>query len=387
MNMLRATTLSLIATLLTMILTPDITRAADETYQQVPLFDDGVMIRVPVNAFGRTLYFLVDTGFTLSAIDARYKSYLGEATDSYSAGSPLGTNNALPIFQCPEMSIAGKSLELDKITCLDLKMARLISGQPCDGILGMDFFAKNIVSIDFDKKVFFINATVPEKVRKVFVAVPLKQFYQHYTAEALVNHAQNLDLLIDTGDNSSISLNSEGWQKVFSANETNEVSITVAGVGNHVAQSKIGVVGKMSIGGFSYTNLHATFIQNPDDPSHLGLGFFRRHNVTFDFANRMLYLEPGREFSMPDKEDMSGLHLLRDGETTIVFSVDENSPAFADGIMPRDIIESVNAQNTSSLTINAIRLILQSHDGDKVTLKVRRGDDLLGFEFALKKAI
>jgi hypothetical protein len=202
-----------------------------------------------------------------------------------------------------------------------------------------------------------------------------------------VNHTQTLDLMIDTGDNSSISLNSEGWQKVFSTNQTNEVSTTVAGIGDQVAQSKVGVVGQLAIGGLTYTNLHAAYIQNPTDPSHLGLGFFRRHNVTFDFANQMLYLEPGQNFSMPDKEDMSGLHLLRDGEVTIVYSVDENSPAFAHGIRSKDIIESVNEQNASSLTMKAIRLILQSRDGDKVILQVRRGDDLLDFEFALKKAI
>jgi hypothetical protein len=141
------------------------------------------MIRVPVKAFGKTLYFLLDTGFTVSAIDAKYKPNLGETTDAYRAGSPLGTNNVLSVFQCPEISIAGKPLGLDKITCLDLKMTRLISGQPCDGILGMDFFAKNVISIDLDKKIYSITARVPEKVRETFVAVPLKQFYQHYTAE------------------------------------------------------------------------------------------------------------------------------------------------------------------------------------------------------------
>ena len=370
-----------------MISMPDITRGADETEQQIPLFDDGVMIRVPVNVFGKTLYFLLDTGFTVSAIDSKYKSYLGETTDEYRAESPLGTNNTLQFFHCPDISIAGKSLALEKITCLDLKMGSMISGQPCDGILGMDFFAKNIISIDFDKNVLTIKSTVPEKVKKTFVAVPLKQYDQHYTVETLANHDQLLDLLIDTGDNSSVSLNSEGWQKVFPANQTNEVRITVAGVGNHVAQSKIGVVGQMAIGGLNYTNLHATYIQNPNDPCHLGLGFFRRHNVTFDFANRMLYLEPGQRFSTPDKEDMSGLHLLRDGETTIVYSVDENSPAFDCGIKSKDFIESVNGQKASLLKINAIRLILQSHDGDKVTLQVRRGDDLLDFEFALKNGI
>jgi hypothetical protein len=120
--------------------------------------------------------------------------------------------------------------------------------------------------------------------------------HQHYTAEVSANRTQTLDLMIDTGDNSSISLNSEGWQKVFSTSQTNQVFATVAGVGNRVVQSKIGVVGQLDIEGLTYTNLHATFIHNPDDPSHLGLGFFRRHNVTFDFANQMLYLEPSQKF-------------------------------------------------------------------------------------------
>jgi hypothetical protein len=76
-------------------------------------------------------------------------------------------------------------------------------------------------------------------------------------------------------------------------------------------------VAQLAREGPNYTNLHATDIHNPNDSSPLGLGFFKRHNVTFDFANQMLHLEPGRIFSMPDKEDMSGLHILRDGETTI----------------------------------------------------------------------
>ena len=373
--------------LIAMVLTSELARAADETHQQVPLVDDGVMIRVPVNAFGKKLYFLVDTGFTVSAIDTKYRPYLGESVGECLAESPLGTNNVLPVFHGPEMSIAGKSFEMEKIACLDLRMTRLISGQPCDGILGMDFFAKNVASIDFDKKVFILNDTVPENVMQTYVAVPLKQLSQHYMAEVSANHSEILDVMIDTGDNSSISLNSAGWQKMFSEDQTNEFIATVAGVGNQVTQSKIGIVGQLMIEGLSYTNLHATYIHNPDAPSHLGLGFFRRHSVTFDFANQVLYLKPGQKFSTPDNEDMSGLHLLRDGETTIVYSVDENSPAYVDGIRPKDLIESVNGQTASTLTMKAIRHALQSRDGDKVVLQVRRGNDLLNCEFALKRAI
>jgi hypothetical protein len=164
--------------------------------------------------------------------------------------------------------------------------------------------------MEFWEWIFLIYAQVPDSVTNTFIAVPLKPLLQHYTSEVLVNQTQTLDLMIDTGDNSSISLNSEAWQKVFSTNRVNAMKATVAGVGNQMAQSQIGLVRQLTVRGLNYTNLHATSIRNPSDPSHLGLGFFRRHQVVFDFANRKLYLQPGQQFSKPDQEDMSGLHLF-----------------------------------------------------------------------------
>ena len=386
--MLQKSILSIIATFFAMILTSNVAGAADNLKQQVPVSDDGVMVRVPVNVFGKTLYFLVDSGFTFSAIDAGYKSLLEEPSATpLVGGTPLGTDTVLPTFRCPEMSIAGKALALDKIACLDLKMASFVSGQQCDGILGMDFFATNVVSINFDKNVLTLNNAVPEQVKNTFVAVPLKQSSLSYMLDVLVNQDKRLTLMVDTGDNSSISLNSEAWQEVFGNDQTNVAAVTVADAANQVAQSKIGVIRHLAIGKFNYTNLHATYILNPSNPSHIGLGFFRRHNVTFDFENRILYLEPSKNFATPDKEDMSGLHLIRQGAMTIVYSIDENSPAYDQGIKAKDIVEMVNGQNTSSMTMRAIRRVLKSNDGDKITMQVRRGENVLNFAFALKKTI
>ena len=39
------------------------------------------------------------------------------------------------------------------------------------------------------------------------------------------------------------------------------------------------------------------------------------------------------------------------------------------------------------MTMKVIREVSQSHDGDKVSLKVRRGDNALKFKFTLKQAI
>lgn len=361
---------------------------AEEERHQVPLFDEGVLARVPVNAFGQTLYFTVDSGFTVSAIDTKFKSLLGEAgIVSFDGGTPLGTPTTSPGFQSPELLIAGKRLALDKIMCLDLKMPRLVSGQQCDGILGADFFAKKVVSFDFEKDLFSLLQAVPDSVRSQFTAIPLQQTSQFFTMEVTVDGGKQLTLMVDTGDSSSISLNADAWQEVFGDSKTNGMAVTVSDAANHVARSRAGLIGNLAVGTLNYTNLHATLLRDPKGPSHLGLGFFRRHKTIFDFGNRMLYIEPNGTFSTPDKEDMSGLHLLREGDTTFVYSVDGDSPAFTSGIKPRDVIESVNGQETVSLTMKVIREMLQSHDGDRVALKIRRDDEALKFQFALKQAL
>ncbi len=362
-------------------------RGADQSRHSVPLLDDGVMIRVPVNVSGRTLDFLVDTGFSVSAIDTKYAATLGASIGDCRIESPLGVKTSLPLFRCPEMSLGGMPVRLDKIAALDLTMAQRVSGQPCDGILGMDFFTHCIVSLDFERKLVNLYDSTPEQLKQAAVPVPLELADQRYSARVVVNRIHPLDLLVDTGDNSSLSLNSESWQMVFSSNREDEITTTVAGVGNQVTQSKVAVVGRLSIQSLGYTNLHATLIRNTTDPSHLGLGFFRRHTVTFDFPHHRLYLQPGREFSEPDRENMSGLHLLReDGEAT-VYSVDENSPAYDQGVRPGDIIASVNGQEATSLALSAIRRTFQSEDGAPVNLRIRRGSESLEISFKLRKTL
>jgi PDZ domain len=376
-----------LATIFTMYFTPDACFGDDNERERVQLIDDGTMIRVPVNIFGVTRYFLVDSGFTVSAIDLKYEHLLGQRVAQYHASTPLATESELPIYDCPRIIIGGKQLELDKISCLDLSMARLISGQQCDGILGMDFFAKNVVSIDFDSEMLTFQTNLPGKVAGSSFVVPLKRFLAHYIIEASVDKVHKLNLLVDTGDSSSISLNDEDWQEVFSTSQAKVFTTQIAGISNQVAESKIGRIELLTIQNQDYTNLHATLIHNPSDLSHLGLNFFRRHKVTFDFANQKLYLQRGQQFAIADKEDMSGLHLLRRDDQTFVYSVDNNSPAFIVGVRANDVIVSVNRQSASSLTLYAIRHILQSRDGGAINLQINRGKDVLQVELILKSTI
>jgi hypothetical protein len=358
-----------------------------EAQHQTQLLDDGIMIRVPVSAPGKTLYFIVDTGFPVSAIDTQYKPQLGDPVATFSADSPLETLDPLPFYRCPDLTVAGKPFTANTITCLDLKMAGRITGQPCDGIIGMDFFVSHVVLLDFARQRFAIYEHVPKRIKRTFIAVPVRALQQHYVTDVRLNHRETIEAMVDTGDNSSLSLNPATWRELFGENTSNRFAATVSSVGQRIVQSGIGIVGEIDVQGLVSTNLHATLIQRPNHPSHLGLGYFKRHTVLFDLGGGTIYLQPRANYISSDKEDMSGLHLIRENQETIVYSVDNNSPASKSGIRPQDVITAVNGQDATTLSLRTIRRTLKRNPGDWIRVKIRREANTQEISFQLQQIL
>jgi len=361
--------------------------AADGGTEHVPLCDDGILIRVPVQVYGKTRYFMLDTGCSLSSLDLRFKDRLGETVGQCRAATAVNSDSRLSVYQSPEMRLGGRSLDLEEVGCVDLSMARWVSGQRCDGVLGMDFLAHNIVSLDFDKKEAAFYGALPGEIAGGSTAIILKPLTPHWAVTVWLNDHHPVDLMIDTGDSSSLSLNEKDWESVFSGEDPHVTSSIIGTLGGQTARNQTALVEKMSLQNLSYRNLHASSILNPDLHSTLGLSFFRRHKVTFDFPDGLLYLAPASSYAAADKHDMSGLHLLRIGGQTVVHFVDEESPASKAGILPEDIILSVNSRAADELAMNAIRSLLESREGDKVCLGIRRGENRQTMTLVLERTL
>jgi len=112
-----------------------------------------------------------------------------------------------------------------------------------------------------------------------------------------------------------------------------------------------------------------------------------RHLVTFDFPNNRIYLKKGKDFKKIDEADMSGLHLLRISNNTIVHSVDEGSPAQKAGIEAKDVILKIGNEGVNIYNMWKLRRILKSRDKRKITMTIRRGDDVKEVSFLLEKKI
>jgi predicted aspartyl protease len=346
----------------------------------VPLLDDDVSFRVPVRVSGQTNYFLVDTGTSATALDTRFRDRLGEVRNQWD-----GHN----FYRSPEIRMQDVRLGVDEVFCMDMKMFRMITGEPCDGVLGMEFLKHYVVELDFERGIVQFAREVPAHTRTNATRVPMKLSNQrHFRIPTALNGKTTLDLLLDTGDSSTISLKRADWNLVFPPGENAAVhKLLLAGLGKEVTESVLARLASFEVQSNRFANSLCVLSSYETAPSALGMGFFRRHHVTFDFPNQTLYLRPAKAFTAVEEHDMSGLHLLRQEGDTLVHSVDEGSVASRAGVLAGDLLVSFNGQPCSMMRMKAIREALRAADGAKVSLGVKRGEKTFQADFALKRVL
>lgn len=109
----------------------------------------------------------------------------------------------------------------------------------------------------------------------------------------------------------------------------------------------------------------------------IGFPLLQRFNVTFDYLNSRLILEPSKAFNDPFKVNMTGMHLLPDQLGSLrVTRVYPRSPADESGIRVNDVITHINGKKSSEYKPGEIKSIL-SDEGKQVTLDISREDQLL----------
>ena len=368
-----------------LILNPVLGKGApvDDEWQRplrLPILDDDVSFRVPVKMFGSVHYFLVDTGASATALDSRYRSRLGD---------PVEEIQAHTFYRCPELFFDQTPAGLVKIFCVDLRMFELITGEQCDGVLGMDFLNNHVVEMDFERQLFSVGKEVSQDIKETAWGIPLTLTNKrHFTASALLNSRVRLQLMIDSGDSATISLNNADWDRVFApGNKPPTQKSLIAGLGTNVTDSQVARIQTLEIQSNKYLNLVCLLSPRTNSPSSLGLPFLKRHLVTFDFPNQMLYLRPGKDFRIEEEYDMSGLHLLRQNGNTMVHSVDEGSPAALAGIQAGDLITFINGKEPACMKMKDLRSILKAKAGEKVCIKIKRGHKALKVEFVLRRMV
>ena len=195
----------------------------------------------------------------------------------------------------------------------------------------MDFLRHHTIQVDFDKgKLAFLKVANPAPAN---LGKSMPMFFGD-SAIPTVAGAASLDhlgeFIIDTGATLTGGLSPKFFDELLAAGKlttlTESKTQTVSGTTN------------ISMGRNEFVAMREYAVMKPvmrrGDKNFLGLGFWSRFIVTFDFPGETVFLKKGRRFGEPDSHNWTGMHILRDEGNVKVHSLNVDCPAAIAGLQP-----------------------------------------------------
>lgn len=276
-------------------------------------------------------------------------------------------------------------------------------GTDVHGILGYELFSRFIIQIDYEKKI--LTLMLPEKFRKSrkFQSLPItiQDTKPYIFAPVTFQNGLTLNakLLMDSGASHGLML--EPTSDPTIQVPANSVSSLIGrGLGGEIV-GKVGRIKSISLGTFKLDNAIANF---PDPNSYtdsikignvyrngaIGGEILSRFVVIFNFPEEKVYLRKNTAFKKNFYYNLSGLTLKAKGSQLNIFEVmevREKSPSQAGGMLPGDIITSLNGLSVRDLDLNTINGLLNSKPGRKIKLEISRKGERFKKEIELKDQI
>jgi len=352
----------------------------------VPFDDAFGLVWVPTVLQGAdTLWFLLDTGFEFSLIDAGAAASLGlTLTDVQTIPQPGGSVEI--------GSVSGVRIDIGSVRFSDwplqaLPLASLqpIVGRSFGGIIGHDMIAAFVTTIDYDHRVLTFTEADSFVPPAGAVEVPLAIVNNEPFVDAAIVQPHRASIpgrfKLDTGSLDALGLNRNFLedQEVLAPGQRT-LAIPGVAVGGETDGILFEIEG-FSIGPFFVERLviGATMdsegFENRADAGTVGAEILRRFTITLDYAGSRMFLQRSARFGDPGAVDRSGMWVIADGDDFSILRVRfvlEGSAAADAGIAAGDRITRINGEAASAYALVDLWRLLRGEPGSAVDLTVDR---------------
>ena len=257
----------------------------------------------------------------------------------------------------------------DSVGAMDLQKLRDVVGEPLKGVLGMDFLGQHVVHVDFDKGELLFLKSAPTDTRDV-----VSIFWEPGESPEVVGFvvgAGPIRFMIDTGAGGGFdsgSLLTQEVRNLAAKGKMRKVGSTRIATASGNFQAPYFQGNLLALGGFA---VEKPVFSESRKCNTLGLDFWSRFAVTFDFPGRRILLRKGDQYSRPNRWNLSGLHLVRDGDSVLIESVDEACAGRAAGAQKADVLLRLRELRAAEASLFELRSALCTPG--QIECIVRRG--------------
>jgi Aspartyl protease/PDZ domain len=348
---------------------------------QIPFttFTGGVVvIRAILVGVPDTLNFIMDTGSGGISLDSTTCIRLNITpvlTDRLITG--IGGVRQLKFYNNQSLIIGGLKVDSLNFHVSDYDILSSAYGDRIDGIIGLSFFSRYIVKIDYDSNEMYVysrgNFKYPKggfTIKPSIVNLPI--------IGGTLRDSKQLDVrfYFDTGAGLCLLLNSQFVNDSSILNLDRKPLPTQAqGMGGK-ANMQITTIKEFKLGPYRFRNIPTHIFDDeynvtsyPFLAGLVGNDVLRRFNIILNYDKKNFYLTPNSHFRDPFDYSYTGLGLYWIEGEIRVGDVMKDSPADKAGFKVDDIVVGIN--NNMSQNLQLYKSMLQN-TGDHVKILVNR---------------
>jgi hypothetical protein len=295
-----------------------------------------------------------------------------------------GDQQEIGIARIDRIELGGVAIDGMLFTAIDISgfMARVEGVDDVAGLVGFEFFKRFPVKLDFQRSraTFYDPSRFTYAGRGVGVPVTIRERVAH--VDGSVDGYKGV-FAIDTSSRGSLELaapfvDNNGLVKRFGATQ----SFVSGASGDGHMHALLARANQLKLGAVAVDKPVVALNKpvpgttpNAEVAGSVGHGILRQFNITFDYANGMLYFEKNTNFGLPDVFDRSGMWVERSASGFEVVDVIKDGPAARAGLAPGNVIVAIDGKPWSAVTLPGFRQELMGAPGAKIKMKLGSGQE------------
>lgn len=359
----------------------------ENNYREVLPFElvkGKIVVEMTIN--GHKGRYALDTGAPLAILAKNQKAWDIPTAHSQKVGDAAGNSNVLPFVRIKEVGLGNLTYQNIPAVVIDTE-GTLLDCFEIDGFIGSNLLRFGAFQVDWEKKELVIASSYEELglERQSGQEMYLKPGQKSPFIDLKLPDGQTDRLLIDTGSDDFYAI-SKQTLKAFNEKGYFTNRVVCEGEGS----TSYGLFGQpeneeqqllhfdtLRLNGHAF--LHTIIETDADDHSRIGSEMLEYGRFSLDYVHQLFFFEPYPE-KTPFEYQSFGFGFSERDFRLVIGKVWKNTPAYAAGIRPGDLVVKVNDYQLSDRPMCEILMELsnymQTQDLVELTV-VKSGTDIL----------